>query len=191
VPIAKRRNPATYLAELIMELFNLLTAAARFEAAARDMHFVGEGILTELAVKIRDRAKAAIGTYTYHWPELADSTIARKGGRDEPLLDTSELRSSIEATIHAHEKKAWVGSNLDKAVWHELGTSKAPPRSFLMMSAMEAEHKDLPRIARKYVAAAFAGRGAYSSELRHFLEAVKLLLHVAKELVHTVKKMQR
>jgi hypothetical protein len=38
--------------------------------------------------------------------------------------------------------------------------------------------------------AAFMGHGPHSSELRHLLEAIKLLLHIAKEIVNTAKKLR-
>jgi phage gpG-like protein len=121
-----------------MEIFNLLSAAAKFNGIARDFHMVEDGILTELAIEIRDRAKAVIGTEGYDWPELSASTI-RKKGNDRILLDTGELRDSIAATVDVGAKRAWVGTNLDKGVWNELGTAKAPPRPFLLPSAMLAE----------------------------------------------------
>lgn len=102
------------------------TAAARHEA------------LEKAAELIEGEAKRVIGTYKYGWPELAESTKkdrVRKGfPENEPLLRTGEMRDSIEHT--AGVETAYVGSNNDKAVWQELGTSRIPPRSFLMGAAM-------------------------------------------------------
>lgn len=75
------------------------------------------------------KAKAAIGTYEYGWPSLAPSTVSRKGA-DTPLLQTGELRDSIGHTL-VSDHECEVGSNDPKAEWHELGTSKMPPRSFI------------------------------------------------------------
>jgi len=56
-----------------------------------------------------------------------------------PLRETGELRASIEWNAEGNE--GYVGSNNDKAVWHELGTARIPPRSFLMGAAMRMEPK--------------------------------------------------
>jgi hypothetical protein len=40
-----------------------------------------------------------------------------------PLLETGEMRASIEWNAEGNEGR--VGSNNEKAVWHELGTSPA------------------------------------------------------------------
>jgi hypothetical protein len=78
-------------------------------------------------------AKRVIGEGYPEWPALSPETLARKMG-DGPLLETGELRASIE--WNAEGKEGHVGSNNDKAVWQELGTARIPPRSFLMGAAM-------------------------------------------------------
>ena len=45
-------------------------------AVSMDMSLVGEGILSEMAVLVRDKAKGAIGTYRYGWPKLGPAAIA-------------------------------------------------------------------------------------------------------------------
>lgn len=72
--------------------------------------------------------------------------------------------------------EAWVGSNDDKAVWHELGTMRIPPRPFLMAAAIRQE-RAIARMARRRVAAAFHG----THEIMH-------LLHIAKEAFENVKE---
>jgi hypothetical protein len=79
-------------------IFSLLEAAARFEALSRDMSLVGEGILSELAVLVRDQAKSVIGTYEYGWPALGPEAVAKHG--DTPLLETGELKGSISGLLH-------------------------------------------------------------------------------------------
>jgi|ERR1700729_189012 len=98
----------------------------------------------EKAAKIVEKeSKRVLGTHDYDWPPLAASTIARKKTGDSPLLETSEMKESIQhKVVSPHE--AHVGSDLDKSVWMELGTSRAPARSFLMQAAVhkeEAVHK--------------------------------------------------
>jgi len=63
----------------------LAEAAAFFLAKSKDMSLVGEGILSEWAKDVRDKAKEVIGTYDYGWTPLAPSTIAHKAMGDTPL----------------------------------------------------------------------------------------------------------
>jgi HK97 gp10 family phage protein len=94
---------------------------------------------------IRDEAKRVIGTYDYDWPKLKEETIKRKLTGDSPLLETGELRASIESHLDAGAKRVYIGSNNPKARYHELGTSRIPPRSFLMGAAV-AKYKVLQQM---------------------------------------------
>lgn len=98
--------------------------------------------LEKAAQIIEDEAKRVIGTYDYGWAPLKEATIARKINGDTPLLETGEMRDSIEHTVQG--RKAEVGSNSDIAVYQELGTSRIPARSFLGGAAVhkgkEAAH---------------------------------------------------
>jgi phage gpG-like protein len=110
-------------------------AAVCVELGEEIKHGERKGI--EAAAKIVEtEAKRVLGTYDYGWAPLKPATIAQKANGDTPLLETGELRDSIShRLINDHE--AEVGSNEDKAVWHELGTSRGiPPRSFLAQAAM-------------------------------------------------------
>lgn len=109
-------------------------AAAQFAAmAAASMNLAPE--MERAAQLIETRAKAAIGTYAYGWPPLAASTLAKKAA-DTPLLETGAMRDSIGHVVAGDGMSASVGSNEDKAVWQELGTSRGiPPRSFLAETA--------------------------------------------------------
>jgi phage gpG-like protein len=167
--------------------FSILEAIGKFRAFEANMELAAEGILTEWAVTVRDKAKESIGTYNYGWPPLAPETVARKGA-DTPLLDTGALRDSISAFVQMHSVghgRAVVGSNEDTAVWQELGTSRIPPRSFLVSSAMRS-HKELGTIARKYIAAAWLSAG-HDNKILQLLHAIKLLLEIAHE-VHRIGK---
>ena len=100
---------------------------------------------------MRDSAKSAIGTYRYGWAPLGPEAVAKHG--DTPLLDTGALRDSIQAFVQMHgvgHGRTVVGSDDQNAVYQELGTSRIPPRSFLVSSAMRSE-KELGRIARRYI----------------------------------------
>ena len=105
--------------------------------------FVGMGLayekgihdaLDKACVIIEDEAKSYPGSYQTGWAPLKPATIARKATGDSPLLETGEMRDSIEHKVEGHS--GFVGSNDDKAVWQELGTSRGiPPRSFLGLAA--------------------------------------------------------
>ena len=105
---------------------------------------------------IAEEAKRVIGTYDYDWPPLAPATLAHKAA-NTPLLETGELRDSIEYTVTS-DHTAEVGSNLDVAVFQELGTVHIPPRSFL---AAAAAHKgeDAAKVAGKIIANAIREAG--------------------------------
>jgi hypothetical protein len=91
--------------------------------------------IEQAAKMIKREAKSLIGTPQLSWPPLAESTAAHKRtGASAPLFETGERRSSIDYVIISDDE-AEIGSNLEKAVWQEMGTSKIPPRSFLALAA--------------------------------------------------------
>ena len=148
--------------------------AARMLVLNKELKQAEQDILEKGARMIRAEARAAIGTYTYNWERLKPETVARKRSGDSPLLETGELRDSISYTVGIGE--AHVGSNNDKAVWHELGTKRVPPRPFLMRAAIQQE-RAIARMARRRVAAAFHG----THEFMH-------VLHIAKHAYENVKE---
>ena len=173
-------------------VFSLLGFAAHLYAVEKDLALAEQAILAELAVLVRDNAREAIGTYKYGWPQLAESTQkdrATKGyPENEPLLRTGELRNSI--MIHLERHRALVGSNSDIAVYQELGTSRIPPRSFLLSSAMQAT-KEIAPIAKKYLRAAFRGDGMHASGVHEMMRAIHLVVEIAKEVYRTGKRMAK
>lgn len=113
---------------------NLVEGAALFAGMAFAYDEAVHDGLDDACKIVETEAKRVIGTYDYGWPPLAPSTLARKAA-DTPLLETGEMRASIEHQVQG--KSGFVGSNDDKAVWQELGTSRGiPPRSFLGGAAM-------------------------------------------------------
>lgn len=97
-------------------------------------HHVDRQALNKACEIVEDEAKRVLGTYDYAWPPLAPSTVASKAGGDTPGLETGEMRDSIEHTVEG--KSGQVGTDMDRAFWFELGTSRQPPRSFLLEAAM-------------------------------------------------------
>lgn len=159
------------------KVFDLLTFAESLEGAAEEMETAEEKIIEAGCQIIEDEAKRVIGTYEYGWKPLALSTIQKKGS-DEPLLETGEMRESIEHTVTKEDGEVigYVGSNNDKAVWHELGTSKIPARSFLRNAAIhkEAELKEMAGQASEIAVEAELSGANVELEI---LEIVKHALH--------------
>lgn len=122
---------------------NLAEAAAKFVALGTAVEANKKEALEQACVVIKTEAKRVLGTHDYGWPPLKPETIARKANGDTPLLETGELRDSIEHS--ADSQVGHIGSNNDKAVWHELGTSRGiPPRPFI---AGAAQHKEKEVVA--------------------------------------------
>jgi len=79
---------------------------------------------------------------------LAESTIAHKATGDSPLLESGAMRDSIQHTVEG--KSGFVGSNDDKALWAELGTSRGePPRSFLSLAAQQKGEEAADAVGRE------------------------------------------
>lgn len=126
--------------------------------------------LEKACVLVENAAKANIGTYQGQagpfaaWQPLAASTLSGHAGHpgkaaDTPLLETGELRDSIEHRVVSHDE-AHVGSNNPKAVWQELGTSKGiPPRSFLGSAAFQNAQKVADILGHGAVESLLTGTG--------------------------------
>lgn len=165
----------------VTKLFDLVEFAAELHAIDRDLHELGPHIVERACKIVQARAKAAIGKEHELWSPLAASTIADKQKHGfktpAPLLRTGELRDSIEYTVSGNE--GCVGSNLEIAVYQELGTSRIPPRSFLRSSAISAESKIL-RMAGAAAVSALSGHGHHTRDVRELLH----LLHRAGHALH-------
>lgn len=92
--------------------------------------------LEEAGRIMEEKAKSFIGNYEAGWPHLAASTIEHKANGDTPLLETGQLRGSIEHTVSGDH--AYVGSNDQKAIWQFQGTSRIPARDPLAPASMQA-----------------------------------------------------
>lgn len=114
---------------------NLGECAALFARMAITYEAGVHDALEKACVVVEDEAKSYPGEYHTGWAPLKPETIASKATGDSPLLETGEMRDSIEHTVRGHS--GFVGSNSDIAVYQELGTSRGvPPRSFLKLAAM-------------------------------------------------------
>jgi hypothetical protein len=166
-----------------MKMFDLLGFIAELPAIERDLEASGPKIIERACQIVQKKAKAAIGKNHEMWAPLAESTIADKAHHGfptpKPLLRTGELRDSIEYVVHGLEGA--VGSDLDRAVWQELGTSRIPPRSFLVSSAISSEDK-IRRMAAATTIAALSGFGHTARDVREMLHLLHQAGHALKEL---------
>jgi phage gpG-like protein len=133
-------------------VFSLLEAAHHFERLAHGFPHACHQALEIAAQFVEAEAKRAIGTYKYGWRQLSPATqtdrVAHGFSANEPLMRTGEMRDSIEHCSSPTEAR--IGSNNDKAVWHELGTSRIPPRPFLA-NALHQNEKVIVKIVGQTV----------------------------------------
>jgi phage gpG-like protein len=167
-------------------MFTLLSFAAKLGAIELDLKLAGQGILAEYALKVRQNAMDAIGTYRYGWPALGPEAVARHG--DTPLLETGQLKNSIGITLY--ENRAVIGTNDETAEFHEYGTSKMPPRPFMLPAALEA-YGEIHKSADKYIRAALRGQGMHSTDLHTILARVRLILEIAREVKRVINRISR
>jgi phage gpG-like protein len=163
-------------------VFSILGFVAQLKAIEHDMHELGPAIVAEACRLVCAEAKRVIGEGYDDWPPLQPETLARKM-MNTPLLETGELRASIEWNSSGNE--GHVGSNSDKAVWHELGTSRIPPRSFLVGAALHMEPK-IEKMAARAVMAVMRGEGLHGSEMAELIHLLKHVGHALKEAAETI-----
>jgi hypothetical protein len=111
---------------------HLLTTAT---AEAVALH----GGLTAAAIEVEKSAKGEIGVYQAQigpfpaWEALADATEDQKARMgypaDSPLLGSGEMQESYTHEVSSLE--AVVGTPDPKALYHEIGTDRMPPRPVL------------------------------------------------------------
>jgi hypothetical protein len=105
---------------------SLMQAIRQFLMFGAEEHIIKHAALEAGGKLFLEKAKNAIGTYEYGWPQLAESTIARKERGDTPLLETGEMRDS--GYVKATGQGVIVGFSDHKLVYHEWGTRHIPPR---------------------------------------------------------------
>jgi phage gpG-like protein len=141
-----------------MPEFGSLAAFAGFLTGVTvEMHHHQHEALERAAKIVEVEAKSYPGTYQPGWPALKPETVARKANGDTPLLETGELRDSYEHKVVGHTD-AYIGSDNDKALWHELGTSGGiPPRPVLSTAGMKKEHEVVHILGRGSVKGLITG----------------------------------
>jgi hypothetical protein len=166
-------------------VYSVVGFIAKLKTIELELNAVGHAGIAAACQMIADEARRVIGSYDYGWPSLAPSTLAKKSA-DTPLLESGKMRASIE--WNASGNTGAVGSNSDIAVYQELGTSRIPPRPFLMGAAVAMEPK-IHALFERAVLACVLGKGLHSSEmaeLLHFLHMVKHAGHAVGEAMDTI-----
>jgi hypothetical protein len=145
---------------------------AHLTVAQAMVNTTNRSALDQAARVVEREAKAIVGKYQTRagpfagWAELAQSTKndrVRQGfSENEPGLRSGEMRDSIGRAVGRNE--AVVGSNNEKLVRFELGTSKQQPRSVLGIAAV---HKgpEVARILGQGVVKHLVGQGVFGGRL--------------------------
>ncbi len=166
-----------------MTVLSLLQFAAKLTAAQHAVDATIPEIIEAACRMLCEQAKSEIGVPGWGWPPLAPDTLARKGNINTPLLETGELQESIAWNSSGAE--GFVGTNDDKAAFHEFGTSRMPPRPFLLTAIGIKEEEIVSMARRAIVAAVIAG----TSPVGELFEILKEAAHAARETVHEAKDM--
>jgi hypothetical protein len=164
--------------------FNSLGAfAAHLLTVEADLHLTEEVCVEKACRMVEKEAKRAIGTYLFDWTPLKPETVARKARGDTPLLETGELRDSIQHVVgrEGTEVVGYVGTNDPIAKYHELGTRTIPPGSFLGEAAMRKEHK-IHEMMERTIAATFDRGGQHYRELRELFHVLHAVYEKGKQL---------
>jgi len=82
------------------------------------------------------------------WPALAESTLRRKGGKGNLLIDTGALAQSI-ASGEPQGDRIEVGTDRPYAPYHQSGTKKMPARPFMPWDDEASLTPDAERAVRE------------------------------------------
>jgi hypothetical protein len=183
---SRRRRLFFELERLMSAFFNLAEAAVRFGVAAAAERAAEHEALEAACVTIETKAKNYIGAPHSWWPPLAAETLKAKDNVNSPLLESGAMRDSIEHVVHG--QSGFVGSNDDRAVWQEMGTSRGvPPRSFLGHAAQESG-AEIAKMTAKIIGTAI-GAALSGSRVSEIIEMARFVGHVAHEVKETASDM--
>ncbi len=174
-----------------MAQISLTEFAARLASMDADMKTAQEEAVERGARMVAKKAKQLIGKEQPEWPALAESTIEDKRRKGfpvpKPLLRTGEMRDSISSSKAEWEDPqtvvAYAGSTDPKSKFHELGTSKIPPRPFISLAAQGQE-----RVIQEAMAATAMRGILHGPEYhlwRHVFHDLERAYEYAKEIVET------
>jgi hypothetical protein len=160
-----------------MSVLSLAEFAAKLIASDRNLKVAETEVIAAACALVAGRAKDLIGVPQPGWPPLSPETLKRKDGINTPLLETGELRSSVE--WNSDDQEGYVGTNDLKGRWQEFGTSRLPPRPFLGSAAIQMEG-EIDKMAARAVADVFEGSGVVGEVLRGLRETGHKLRETAE-----------
>jgi phage gpG-like protein len=95
--------------------------------------------LIDNSIKIKnlmeDRIPQALTGIGLKWQEICTGIVTDKG-----IVDTGRLRASLSYQVAPDEQAVYAGTNVDYAIYNELGTRRMKARPFLAPSVLE--HSD-------------------------------------------------
>jgi HK97 gp10 family phage protein len=108
---------------------------------------------------VKAKAKEMIGHELPLWPPLRPATVADKARRGyvgrisatDPLYREGSLRESIAMDADPAALAVIVGSNDRVGAYQEIGTSKMPPRPFLMPAMMQSQEAIAEKLGKSAV----------------------------------------
>lgn len=143
-------------------------------------HYVEKALRAAIG-HVEKASKEMLGHDRPEWPPLSPATQNERAmlgyTPDEPLLRAGHLHDAIESDVELDRvggtaicgvKDATVGDGSkadpirnigDVAVWMELGTGRAPARSFLAQAAIDTEKKILEELGHHVVEGLFDPTG--------------------------------
>jgi HK97 gp10 family phage protein len=155
----------------------------------RDMRHAERKIVGAAAAILAKQARSYIGTYDAEprWPELAASTqkqrVSKGYSANKPLKRSGKLKDSITFDILS-DREAIAGSTDERAPFFEFGTSRMPPRPFMLPAIHESGPK-IEKLTGRIAVAALSARGNVHSsqlaELMHLLHDLERVGHKLKE----------
>jgi phage gpG-like protein len=165
-------------------VYSILGFVAKLKVLEHETKEVEHAIVARACEMVCAEAKRVIGEGYPEWPALSPETLAHKMGKG-PLLETGELRDSIQWNSEGNQ--GFVGTDNEKGLWHELGTTKIPPRPFLMGAAIRMEPLIHAMAAKAVVAVMMGGlASAEMAELMHLLHELRHVGHAVGEAMDTV-----
>ncbi len=136
-----------------MREFKAGLAVAEMAGIIGEFHMQMGHAIERAGKLVENAAKKEIGTYQagaqpfVGWDELAEYTkddrVKLGFSENEPGLRTGEMGAEIGTKVFNRwdQHEANIGSDDDKLLWFELGTTTQPPRSVLGIAAVRNEEK--------------------------------------------------
>ncbi|MEK4034266.1 HK97-gp10 family putative phage morphogenesis protein [Methylocystis sp. IM3] len=166
--------------------------AARLLSAENDIREASEKAVEVGAKMVAKKAKQLIGHEQPEWPALKPETIEEKRRlgypTPAPLLRDGTMRDSISSSRaeweDAHTVSAYAGSTDPKSVFHELGTSKIPPRPFISLAARGQERLIVEKMGATFMSQMATG-GSSCHLWKHVMHDLHKAYEIGKDMLET------